>query len=233
MAVRRRRDRRLPAARTARRDDGRWLRAWQGGRAKQPAFAADYAWLVDAFTRLGEPTGEARWIGEARAAADALLDLFWDDERGGLFTTGSDGERLIVRSKDLFDGATPSANSVAAVALVRLGALTGDERYTDAARGDPRACCTSRWPTIRPPSPTRWPPSTCSFPASTRSPSSATAPTWSRRCSAAYRPNAVLAWGEPYESPLWEGRRDGHAYVCRHYTCQAPVSTVEELLAQL
>jgi uncharacterized protein YyaL (SSP411 family) len=48
-----------------------------------------------------------------------------------------------------------------------------------------------------------------------------------------YLPNAVLAWGEPYPSPLWEGRRDGLAYVCRHYACQAPTSTVEDLEGQL
>ena len=49
----------------------------------------------------------------------------------------------------------------------------------------------------------------------------------------AYRPNAVLAWGEPFASPLWEGRHDGYAYVCRHYACQAPAKTVPELLQQL
>jgi uncharacterized protein len=48
-----------------------------------------------------------------------------------------------------------------------------------------------------------------------------------------YLRTAVLAWGEPYGGPLWEGRTDGHAYVCRNYACQAPVTTVEDLLAQL
>ena len=48
-----------------------------------------------------------------------------------------------------------------------------------------------------------------------------------------YLPNAVLAWGEPYASPLWEGRRDGFAYVCRQYACQAPVDTPDALDAQL
>jgi uncharacterized protein YyaL (SSP411 family) len=48
-----------------------------------------------------------------------------------------------------------------------------------------------------------------------------------------YLPNAVLAWGEPYPSPLWEERREGLAYVCRDYACLAPVDTVEALEAQL
>ncbi len=48
-----------------------------------------------------------------------------------------------------------------------------------------------------------------------------------------YLPHAVLAWGEPYDSPLWELRNEGYAYVCRDYACQAPQDTVEGLLAQL
>ena len=48
-----------------------------------------------------------------------------------------------------------------------------------------------------------------------------------------YRPNTVLAWGEPYNSPLWESRTEGLAYVCRDYTCEAPASTAEDLLARL
>ena len=48
-----------------------------------------------------------------------------------------------------------------------------------------------------------------------------------------YLPRAVLAWGEPYPSPLWDGRGDGMAYVCRDYACLAPTSRVEDLEAQL
>ena len=48
-----------------------------------------------------------------------------------------------------------------------------------------------------------------------------------------YLPNAVLAWGEPYPSPLFEGRDEGMAYVCQHYTCKIPTDDVEELVAQL
>mgnify|MGYP006178070223 FL=1 len=54
-----------------------------------------------------------------------------------------------------------------------------------------------------------------------------------RAVQARYLPNAVLAWGDPYPSPLFEDRKDGMAYVCRDYACQAPVSDVDSLLAQL
>ncbi len=71
-------------------DDGRWRRSWQpDGGARHLAYAGDYAWVVDCFTRLGELTGEARWTQRAEAAADGLLDLFHDPE-GGFFTTGHD-----------------------------------------------------------------------------------------------------------------------------------------------
>ena len=117
-------------------DGGRWRRAWHASgepRARHDALAADHAALVDAFVRLAEATGEASWIGEATATADTLLDHFWDVDQGGLFTTPDDGERLIVRQKDIFDNATPSANSTAAVALLRLAALTGEARYANHA----------------------------------------------------------------------------------------------------
>ena len=112
-----------------RRSDGRWLRSWQADAgARHLAYATDHAALVDAFTRLAEATGEARWLDEARTTADALLDLFWDEEHGGVFTSGRDADALIARPKDLMDNATPGANGLAAVGLLRLAALTGDER---------------------------------------------------------------------------------------------------------
>ena len=113
-------------------DNERWHRSWQQDgtpRARHAALAADLAALVDAFTRLAEASGQARWIGHARSAAEQLLDHFWDAQNGGLFTTADDGEQLIVRQKDLTDNATPSANSTAALALYRLAALTGVKRY--------------------------------------------------------------------------------------------------------
>ncbi len=112
--------------------DGRWFRSWHADGdppARHAALAADHANLVDAFTRLGEATGEARWIAEAGAVADTMLDHFWDVDRGGLFTTPDDGEALVARQKDLFDNATPAANSTAALALYRLAALTGEARF--------------------------------------------------------------------------------------------------------
>lgn len=55
-----------------------------------------------------------------------MISLFWDEEHGGFYFTGHDAEALIVREKEVYDGAVPSGNSVAAVQLLRLGQVTGD-----------------------------------------------------------------------------------------------------------
>jgi hypothetical protein len=213
--------------------DGRWLRAWhpEGG-ARHLAFAADHAALVDAFTRLAEATGEARWIGTARSTADDLIARFWDDEGHGFFTTAHDGERLVARQKDLQDSATPAANSLAALALVRLSALTGEPRYRTYAEQIVAMLgpVLARHPTA--------------FPHLVQAVDLLVggmievavvgdATPLVRVVQTNYIPNAVLAWGEPYDSPLWEGREAGKAYVCRDYACQAPVDTPEALIDQL
>ena len=229
--------------RELRRDDGRWLRSWQAdggatrsdgrsGRARHLAYAADHAALVDAFARLAEATGEARWIDAARTTADALLDLFWDAERGGVFTTGSDAERLIARNKDLMDNATPGANSLAAVGLCAWPPSPA----STATATTPTRSCSSPGPWRRG---TRPRSATCSWRStspptvSTRWSWRATGPTSCVRCQRTFLPRAVLAWGERYDSPLWEGRDDGAAYVCRDYACGLPADDPHVLAAQL
>jgi uncharacterized protein YyaL (SSP411 family) len=113
--------------------DGRLLRSWQSGRAHIPAYAEDHAALLGALVTLAE-VDDVAWLDEARGVADALLGLFARDG-GGFFTTGEDQERLIARTLDLQDNATPSANSLAAEALLRLADITGESGYRDAAFG--------------------------------------------------------------------------------------------------
>ena len=198
-------------------DDRRWYRAWHADgtpRARHAALAADHAALLDAFTRLGEATGEAIWIYEAMDMADTLLDHFWDPGEGGLFTTPDDGEALVVRQKDLFDNATPSANSTAAVA-------PGPPRRAD--RRGPLRQPRRPHPALVGPLVSRGASAFCQLarrarPAYTRHHRGRrrrrpTRP--ARRRPRRWRPDAVLAWGERYDSPLWDGRTDGLAYVCQ------------------
>jgi uncharacterized protein YyaL (SSP411 family) len=219
--------------RALRRDDGRWLRSWQAdGGARHLGFAADHAALVDAFVRLAEATGQARWISEARSTADALLDLFWDDEHGGVFTTGADAERLVTRNKDLMDNATPGANSMAAVGLLRLAALTGSERYRERAEDILRLVAP-----LAGDHPTSFGHMLVAVELAGRGATEVVVagdrPDLVRAVQSQFLPDAVLAWGERYDSPLWEGREDRRAYVCRNYACQLPATDVDTLLGQL
>jgi uncharacterized protein YyaL (SSP411 family) len=219
--------------RELRREDGRWLRSWQAQTgAKHLAFAGDHAALVDAFTRLGECTGRARWIDEAVRTADAMLELFWDDAHGGLFTTGTDGEQLVARDKDLQDGAAPSANSTAAVALLRLAALTGEATYAERAEAILRL--SGR---LAAQAPTGFGVLLAALDlyrsGATELVVAGDRPDLVDVVRRRWLPNAVLAWGERFASPLWEGRDDGRAYVCRQYACGLPATTPEELEGQL
>jgi len=71
-------------------------------------------------------SSEIRYLEEALTMNTAILDLFWDEAAEGLFFTGPDNEALIVRTKDIQDGALPSGNSVAVLNLLRLGRMTGN-----------------------------------------------------------------------------------------------------------
>jgi len=220
-------------ATTMRRDDGRWLRTWhRDAIPKHLAMAADLANLVDAFTRLYELSGVARWIGLAREAADQLLTHHWDSDEGGLFTTPNDGERLIVRQKDLVDNATPSANSVAALALQRLAALTGDERYLEHADGILKLLAR-----IVSSAPTAFPHLLCALHLRHVGPTEVVVTgkrgDLVRTIHARWLPTVVLGWGEEFPSPLFAHRREDLAYVCRQYACQAPASSRDDLVAAL
>jgi uncharacterized protein YyaL (SSP411 family) len=114
-------------------DHGRLLRTWKGGQAKLNAYLEDHAFLLEALLALYEATFEPRWFAEARALADAILARFADPQGGGFFATSSDHEQLVVRRKDIEDAPIPSGSSSAAVGLLRLAALTGDDRYAEAA----------------------------------------------------------------------------------------------------
>ncbi len=109
--------------------DGRLLRTWKDGRSKLNGYIEDYANFADGLLELYQVSGELKYFNEALRLADAMITEFWDEENGGFFFTANDHEKLIVRSKDFFDNATPSGNSVAADVLIKLAKLTGEERY--------------------------------------------------------------------------------------------------------
>ena len=217
------------------RDGQRWLRSWNDNGtppARHHALAHDYVQVVDAMTRLAEATGEAQWITAAITTADALIDHFWDPVNGGFFTSPNDGEQLVVRQKDLMDNATPSANSSGALALLRLGALTGNNMYHDHAQQ-----IFALLAGVANSAPTAF----CNYLLSlhtyhvgiTQIVITGDRPDLLAHVRSTWRPTAVLAWGQTYDSPLWQHRAPHLAYVCRDYSCNTPSNTVDDLRTAL
>jgi uncharacterized protein YyaL (SSP411 family) len=106
--------------------DGRLLRRYRQGDSAYPGYLDDYAFLVWGLIELYEAIFEISYLEEAIALNDTMIDIFWDKQGGGLYFTGKGNEPLITRSKEIYDGALPSGNSVAALNFLRLGRMTGN-----------------------------------------------------------------------------------------------------------
>lgn len=112
---------------------GRLLARWRGGDAAHDGKLDDYAFYAWGLLELYAATFRVGLLEEAGAMTDVLLERFVDAQRGGFYPYASDGEQLIARAKDSYDGAMPSGNAAAALVLSRLGRLTGERRWRDAA----------------------------------------------------------------------------------------------------
>jgi uncharacterized protein YyaL (SSP411 family) len=234
-----------------RRPDGSLLHRWRDGDAAIPGFAEDYACLLWGLLELHAADGDPRWLGAAVELGGALSARFEDRDRGGFFRTGSDAEPLLVRETESYDGAVPSANSIAAWCLLRLGRLTGDPAWEETGRRTIRALAGRL----------------------EEAPSAHTALLWAVDFAAGpgreivvvgrrddpgteamlaeirrrFLPRTVVLLrppdGEPGAeeivrlAPFVEGMgrpaRSPAAFVCRDYSCEAPVFTPEALAASL
>ncbi|HWF51305.1 MAG TPA: thioredoxin domain-containing protein [Solirubrobacteraceae bacterium] len=222
-------------------DEGRLLRTWKDGQGRLRAYLEDHAFFLEALLTLYEATFDARWYHEAVALADEMIGHFADSAQGGFFTTADDHERLAARRKDIDDAPIPSGNSAAAFGLLRLALLSGEHEYERHAVGVLRLL----------------------YPIAVKHPhgfahllraadfylapvkevaivgSGDGAEALVRVIREGFRPHLVLA-AAPSGSdgvPLLDGRDpvDGEAaaYVCEHFTCQAPVLTAADLAAAL
>jgi uncharacterized protein YyaL (SSP411 family) len=121
------------------RDDGRLLARYRDGESAHPAYLDDYAFLCWGLLELYEATFAAKHLDAARKLCGEMIRLFWDDARGGFYFTGVDAEALLARAKEVYDGAMPSGNSVAAMALLRVARMTGDTSLEERAQALVRA----------------------------------------------------------------------------------------------
>ena len=216
---------------------GALLRTFNRGRAKQPAFLEDHAYLLEAYIVLYESTFDDRWFIRAVELAETILIRFFDRERGGFFSTAADHEHLIARRKDLEDAPIPSGASAACYGLFRLAHLSGEVSYEEAALS-----LVQLLHTIAPEHP-------LAFAHLLRAIDFIVEPV--REVALAgddvselaavvrsgYFPHVVLAGGGGDAVPLLQGRVpvDGRAaaYVCERFTCDLPVTSVEELTKSL
>ena len=215
-------------------DDGSWKRSWQADavpRARHAALAQDLAHLVDAFTRLYELTGSPSWLEEAHRTAWLLIDRHWDPVNLGLFTVPSGGETLIARQKDLMDNATPSANSTAALAFLRLAPLVDDRTLHDRAVDMLRLVAR-----VLPQAPGAFAHAVWALELLddlTEVVIPGSQPGMEQEYLSAWRPHTVLARGTPFDGSLFGGRDGSHAYVCRGNVCGMPAGDPTELRGQL
>ena len=112
---------------------GRLLARYRDGQAAYPAYLDDYAFLTWGLIELYGATFDPVWLEQALSLNRQMMDLFRDEQGGGLFFTGQDAEQLLARPKEIYDGAMPSGNSVAALNLLRLARLTGDDGLEEQA----------------------------------------------------------------------------------------------------
>lgn len=111
--------------------DGRLMVRYRDGEAAGEGKLDDYACYCQALVELYEVTYETDYLRRARELADVMVEQFFDEERGGFYLYAKDGEALIVRTKETYDGAMPSGNSVAALVLEQLGRITGEMRWAE------------------------------------------------------------------------------------------------------
>jgi hypothetical protein len=220
--------------------NGRLLRTWKTGEARLNGYLEDYSYLIEGLLELYQTTFEPRWFVAARELAEVMIAHF-QASSGGFYDTSDDHEMLITRPRDLQDNATPSGNAMAVTALLKLAGLTNDLRYVDIAHQ-----ALAHMQPLMPRYPSgfgQWLQAlsfTLSRPreiAIVGNSDSADTQALLGVVRSGYRPFQVVACGAPGEEapvvPLLERRGlvEGRpaAYVCRDFTCRAPVTEPEAL----
>ncbi|MBK8295486.1 MAG: thioredoxin domain-containing protein [Solirubrobacterales bacterium] len=223
---------------------GSLRRSWRQGDARLNAYLEDHAFLLEALLTLYQANFSESVFKRAQGLAETMIDRFSDPDRGGFFTTSHDHEELIARRKDVGDHPIPSGSASAALGLLRLGNLTGENHYLRQSLGVLKllAPATARQPDafghlLQALQLFLAPSGELAISTPGKSPDEADALLEVFR--SRYRPNFVVALGPEGSStpPLLESRTavDGKptAYVCENFTCQAPVTEPAALRKEL
>ena len=219
--------------------DGRLLHRYRGGEPAIDGFADDYAFLAWGLLELYEATFEGPWLEECVRLVEGLLARFWDEAGAGLFSTTASSE--MARRKSYTDGVIPSANSVAALLLLKLNRLTGQLDYQRKAER-----IIALYPSTAAAEALSFSflLSAADFAAGPTSEiviaGDPSAPDTARMRDAlrgSYQPNAVILRSDARLHPFTASLRpvDGRAtaYVCRDFTCSLPTTDAEVMLRLL
>jgi uncharacterized protein len=217
--------------------EGHLLRSYKDGQSRFNGYLDDYACLIDGLLSLYEATFKPRWIREASIISEWMVVKFWDLQGRGFYFTSGDHETLIHRPKELFDNATPSGNSVAVHALLRLWRLTGDSRWSEYAISVLELMAGSMLQ-----QPSAFPNLLCALDlflgnpreiAIIGNPGEEQTRSLLHEVFQIYLPNKVVACGTDSGVFLLEARPQingaATAYVCENFTCKTPVTSPEEL----
>ena len=227
------------------REGGRLWRTARAGKAHTPAFAEDYVHVADGLLAAYSALGDGADLELAAALMDRAVADFWDEASGTFFDTSEEHDRVVARPRSLIDGATPSANSIAADVLLRLALLTGEPDHDRRARSILRAA----GPALER-HPIQFGRMLSAADRALGEPLDAViagdgddplAVALRRAAGAAYQPDLVIAPLVPGDGipswPIFEGKtaRDGRAtaYVCRGYACDEPTSDPDRVRAQV
>jgi uncharacterized protein YyaL (SSP411 family) len=233
------------------------FRSWREARAASEGFAEDYAFFIQGMLDLYEASFEIRWLEWAVRLQTKMDALFWDAERGGYFNSAAGAEDIVLRLKDDYDGAEPTPSSVAAMNLLRLAAMLGDESLKEKTELSylQRAVATlealrGQWTRV----PQALPQLLCALELAflpprhvvlAGDPAAADFRALAAVLSERLGPRRALLAADGGEGQRWlatkapwlaEMRPVGGratAYVCEEFACQAPVTTAAELRARL
>lgn len=113
-------------------EKGRLLTRWRNGSADFPGTLEDYAFFAWGLLECYRTTFDMTFLERAIFVGDEMLRQFFDPDEGGCFLYGKDSEHLFIRPREIYDGAMPSGNSVAALVMRKLAFLTGSEKWRKA-----------------------------------------------------------------------------------------------------
>ncbi len=222
--------------------DGTLLRTHRHGESRLPGYLDDYAFLANGFVDLYEATFDESWLTEARRLVDAMLEKFWDESTGTFFFTGDEHMHLIARARPSYDGAEPSGNSVAVLAMLRLSVLLGEAEFEAKARRVLAACAPLVERAPRGYLKLAWglhwlaaPPVEIAVVSNGNDPAPELAALAER-----FIPSYLLAGTaspEGSQLPLLSGKSapEGNSavYFCRDYTCDSPTHSLDALRTKL